>query len=116
MDGHLRNQSVSPAVGPIVKVSITNNACQSTANKFNLRELDEDLCFIHNHVRVPLEGNVGEVRGLKISEVGSLPKSGTTYIAAGTWRLSFRKKSNLKNNSLKSNQGKVLDSCLAKFG
>ena len=76
VDGHQSNQSVSPAVGPIVKVSITNNACQSTANIFDPTELDEVLRLILNHVRVLLEGIVGEVRGIKISEVGSLPKSG----------------------------------------
>ena len=76
MDGHQSNQSVSPAVGLIVKVSITNNACQSTANIFDPTELDEVLRLILNHVRVLLEGIVGEVRGRKISEVGTLPKIG----------------------------------------
>ena len=76
VDGHLSNQLVCPAVDPIVKVSITNNACQSTANIFDPTELDEVPRLILNHVRVLLEGSVGEVRGIKISEVGSLPKSG----------------------------------------
>ena len=66
VDGHQSNQSVSP----MLKVSITINACQSTANIFDPTELDEVLRLILNHVRVLLEGIVGEVRGNKKKKRG----------------------------------------------